>query len=73
MSQSVSMPEDSEQFIPFTARVMAAMRAKETARPDRLFNDFFAAQFAGEEAFTFLEQKSRLTSKLNKICCYLSR
>lgn len=52
-----STQPDPAQFVPFTARLMAAMRAKETARPDRLFNDSYAAQLAGEEAFAVLEEK----------------
>jgi methyltransferase (TIGR00027 family) len=57
MTQPLSTNPQPDKFVPFTAHLMAAMRAKETARPDRLFNDFFAAQLAGEEAFAFLEQK----------------
>lgn len=57
MTEPITTKPDPDKFVPFTARLMAAMRAKETARPDRLFNDFFAAQLAGEEAFAFLEQK----------------
>ena len=51
------MNSNSDRFVPFTARVMAAIRAKETASPDPLFRDPFAERLAGEEAFTFLEQK----------------
>ena len=36
---------------------MAAMRAKETARADRLFDNPFAKLLAGEEAFAFLAEK----------------
>lgn len=43
--------KDYSKFVPFTARMMAAMRARETRREDRLFNDPFAAELAGEEAF----------------------
>ncbi|OUC13757.1 MAG: hypothetical protein B0A82_15775 [Alkalinema sp. CACIAM 70d] len=46
-----SIAEDYSKFVPFTARMMAAMRARETNRNDRLFADPFAAQLAGEEAF----------------------
>ncbi|MGI0494930.1 class I SAM-dependent methyltransferase [Alkalinema pantanalense CENA528] len=46
-----SIAKDYSKFVPFTARMMAAMRARETARTDRLFADPFAAQLAGEEAF----------------------
>lgn len=57
MTQPLSTKPEPDRFVPFTARLMAAMRAKETTRPDRLFNDSFAEQLAGEEAFTFLEKK----------------
>ncbi|NJO96535.1 MAG: SAM-dependent methyltransferase [Pleurocapsa sp. CRU_1_2] len=57
MTPSVPTKPEPDQFVPFTARLMAAMRAKETARADRLFNDAFASKLAGEEAFTVLEQK----------------
>jgi methyltransferase (TIGR00027 family) len=48
-----------EQFVPFSARLMAAMRAFETEKADRLFEDPFAANLAGEEALTFLKQQSQ--------------
>lgn len=57
MTPSVPNKPEPDQFVPFTARLMAAMRAKETARTDSLFNDAFAAKLAGEEAFAVLEQK----------------
>lgn len=47
----IQVAKDYSKFIPFTARMMAAMRARETSREDRLFNDPFAAKLAGEEAF----------------------
>lgn len=43
--------KDYSKFVPFSARMMAAMRARETDREDRLFNDPFAATLAGAEAF----------------------
>lgn len=46
-----------DEFVPFTARMMAAMRAKESARSDRLFDDPFAAQLAGDVAFQQVEQR----------------
>lgn len=46
----------SENFIPFTARLMAAMRAREAERPDPLFHDPFAEALAGEEAFVVLHE-----------------
>ena len=39
----------------FTSRLTAAARARETERPDRLFNDEFAAALAGPEGFDFLD------------------
>jgi methyltransferase (TIGR00027 family) len=39
----------------FTSRVTAAARARESERPDRLFNDEFAAALAGSEGFDFLD------------------
>jgi methyltransferase (TIGR00027 family) len=47
----------SKNFIPFTARLMAAMRAREADRPDPLFYDPFAEALAGEEAFAMLNQR----------------
>jgi methyltransferase (TIGR00027 family) len=64
MTQPLPAKSDPDKFVPFTARLMAAMRAKETARSDRLFNDSFAAQLAGEEAFTFLEQKLKVEDRV---------
>ena len=52
----MTQPEP-DKFVPFTARLMASIRAKETQREDSLFNDPFAAALAGEEAFTVLEEK----------------
>lgn len=53
MSQSKQqkLANDYNEFVPFTARMMAAMRSLESARNDRLFDDPFAAKLAGEEAF----------------------
>ncbi|MDJ0718682.1 MAG: SAM-dependent methyltransferase [Prochloraceae cyanobacterium] len=57
MEQTAQSKKAPEQFVPFTARLMAAIRAKETERADRLFVDPFAAKLAGEEAFTVLEKQ----------------
>ena len=57
MTQEIAPKLEPDKFIPFSARLMAAIRAKETERPNRLFNDPFAHLLAGEEAFTFLEQQ----------------
>lgn len=48
---------EPKTFIPLTARLTAAMRARETDRCDRLFNDPFATQLAGADAFAFLAQR----------------
>jgi methyltransferase (TIGR00027 family) len=49
--------QDFDQFVPFTARMMAALRARETNRCDRLFEDPFAAELAGKEAFERIDQQ----------------
>lgn len=40
----------------FTSRLTAAARARESERPDHLFNDEFAAALAGPEGFAFLDR-----------------
>lgn len=47
----LGIAKNYREFVPFTARMMAAMRARETSREDRLFSDPFAANLAGTEAF----------------------
>lgn len=44
------MSESKEISVSFTAKIMAAVRAIETQRPDALFIDPLAAQLAGKEA-----------------------
>ena len=39
-----------------TSRWMAAARARESERPDRLFNDPLAAALAGPEGFAWLDR-----------------
>ena len=46
-----------ESFVPFTARVMAAIRDLESQRDDRLFNDPYARQFVTAEAIAFRDGK----------------
>jgi O-methyltransferase involved in polyketide biosynthesis len=41
--------------VPQTSRWVAALRARESERPDRLFEDPLAGILAGEEGFTTLE------------------
>lgn len=60
-TQSPSTAEDYGKFVPFSARMMAAMRARESSRDDRLFHDPFAALLADEEAFQRVDQQ--LTSQ----------
>lgn len=52
---------DYSQFVPFTARMMAALRARETRREDRLFDDPFATNLAGQDAFNKVD--SQLTPR----------
>lgn len=56
--------KDYDKFVPFTARLMAAMRAIESERNDRLFHDPFAARLAGEEAF---QRVDRQLSQMDRI------
>ena len=44
-----------KDFVCLTSQLMAARRAIETKRPDRLFEDPFATKLAGAEAFALLE------------------
>src|SRR4051812_4573697 len=44
----------------FTARMTAAARARETARPDCLIKDEFAAVLAGSEGFAFLDRNDEV-------------
>lgn len=52
-----AVADDYSQFVPFTARMMAAMRSRESERPDRLFHDPFAATLAGAAAFQRVDQQ----------------
>ena len=56
-SQPRIAAEDYSKFVPFSARMMAAMRARESSREDRLFHDPFAALLAGEDAFERVDQQ----------------
>jgi methyltransferase (TIGR00027 family) len=47
----------SEPFILGTARWIAAARARETSRPDRLFDDPWAAELAAPDGFQMLEAR----------------
>lgn len=48
---------NSNNFVPFSARLTAAMRAKETLKANPLFKDPFASSLAGSDAFELLEKK----------------
>ncbi|MDB9515410.1 SAM-dependent methyltransferase [Roseofilum reptotaenium CS-1145] len=50
-------------FVPFTARVMAAIRAAESDRPDRLFDDPYAQQFVTPEAIAFKDEQLQLIDR----------
>lgn len=51
------MPVGSEPVTAGTARWTAAARARESARPDRLFDDPWAAELAGPEGFAMLQAR----------------
>ncbi|NEO27015.1 MAG: SAM-dependent methyltransferase [Kamptonema sp. SIO4C4] len=51
------MIRSPEQFVYYSAYLMAAIRAQETERRDRLFSDPFAAQLAGKEAMALLDKQ----------------
>jgi methyltransferase (TIGR00027 family) len=57
MAETAQRKRTDSDFVSFTARMMAAMRAQETQSHDRLFNDPFAAQLAGTEAFAIVEHR----------------
>jgi methyltransferase (TIGR00027 family) len=48
-----------------TAYWIAAARARETARPDALFQDPYAAALAGERGFAMLDRQEQLASRDN--------
>lgn len=51
---SVAHSDPSRSFVSITARSVAGMRAKESARPDGLINDPYAAALAGPEGDAWL-------------------
>lgn len=53
-AEAIEEPHDTPMAS--TARWVAAMRALESARPDRLFSDPWAAQLAGEEGMAELQR-----------------
>ncbi|MBD2459868.1 SAM-dependent methyltransferase [Oscillatoria sp. FACHB-1407] len=50
--------------VSYTALIMAAKRAIESTRPDRLFDDPFAAQLAGEEVDILIQQWASMGKEL---------
>lgn len=58
---------DSQSPISHTARIVAAKRAIEQERPDRLFEDPFAADLAGEEVETLLERWRSTGKDINRL------
>lgn len=48
-----------KDFVSLSSRFMAAIRAIETERSDRLFEDPFAAQLAGSETITLIAPKAK--------------
>eukprot|EP00741_Cyanophora_paradoxa_P006412 tig00001001_g6214.t1 len=52
-------PTDPKELVVFSARIIAASRAIESRRDDRLFNDPFAERLAGPEAFEFRDARRR--------------
>lgn len=57
MIQDQNSRLDSANFVPFSARLVAAMRAKEKLRDNPIFEDPFAESLAGSDAFKLLEQQ----------------
>lgn len=57
MAGTAQRKRTDSDFVSFTAHMMAVIRAQETQRHDRLFNDPFAAQLAATEAFAIVEHR----------------
>ena len=52
-----------KDFVPLTSTLTAAVRALETERPERLFEDPFAARLAGSEGFNFLKPEKKIMAE----------
>ncbi len=50
-----------ENFVSLSSQLVAAVRARETARSDRLFTDPFAAELAGEQALEMARAREERT------------
>ena len=51
-----------KDFVPLTSLLIAAERAIETERPNRLFEDPFARMLAGSEAFALLQPEQNIVT-----------
>ena len=51
-----------EDFVSFSAQLMAAVRARESERPDRLFEDTFAAGLAGSKTLQLVAERAKNTN-----------
>ena len=59
MKESEYTKISHREFVSLSARLMAAFRANENSRKERLFYDPFSAKLAGADAFNFLEKRTR--------------
>jgi methyltransferase (TIGR00027 family) len=64
-SRSESRSVSAESPVATTAFWIAAARARETARPDRLFEDRYAERLAGRRGVDALERSERVTGQGN--------
>lgn len=55
--------EEARQAVAHTGLLVAAMRAQESARPDRLFNDPFAERLAGDDGRALLAEATGETGE----------
>lgn len=56
----------AKEFVSLSARLMAAFRARENSRSERLFDDPFSAKLAGADAFDFLAKRTRKPEEQGK-------
>lgn len=66
MNQPISRKSDAKEVVLNTAKWMAALRAKENERSDRLFADPFAAKLAGDEGMNWLNSPTEETSEQDR-------
>ena len=63
-----------KDFVSFSAQLMAALRAKETERTDRLYEDPFATQLAGPQVMEMLaEQKIKMNDLVTDLLAIRTR